>query len=355
MSDSYTFGRKKMSDQQNMEKIQEAAGMAEALSNENLDDFKGNRPQPPMNPGMNPAVQGNIPKEFLNEVNKIAGAGRTEHQQTFSNTPVNPVGVDAHFQNILSKLDTNNYEEIQLPSMGRFYDGNNGPVDGKLHIRPMTGEEEQILASQRLSVKGQSINMILERCIQEPFRAQDYLVVDRTYLLIYLRGISYTVEYPVELTCDSCDSKFDYSIMLNELNIDDCPEGFGPVLSDVLPKSGYRFSYRLPTGTDDVNVTDHREQRIKRFGKNAEDDTLLFRSAMLLNEIEGVNDKKKLEILLRKLPILDVNYIRTSTMDVPFGVNTKINVGCPNCMNEFTVELPYESNFFFPRKKERET
>ena len=41
------------------------------------------------------------------------------------------------------------YDEITLPSKGTFYNGGDGPTDGVIHVRPMTGEEEQILATPR--------------------------------------------------------------------------------------------------------------------------------------------------------------------------------------------------------------
>ncbi|WP_447516277.1 hypothetical protein, partial [Clostridioides difficile] len=63
----------------------------------------------------------------------------------------------------------------------------------------MTGEEEQILATPRFVRKGQAINMIFQRCLKEQFRPEQFLTIDRTYILIYLRGISYSPNYDVEV------------------------------------------------------------------------------------------------------------------------------------------------------------
>ena len=90
------------------------------------------------------------------------------------------------------KCSTSQYEEILLPSKGKFYDGTNGPSDGIISLRPMTGEEEQILATPRFVRKGQAINMIFQKCIKENFKVENFLTVDRTYMLLYLRGISYS-------------------------------------------------------------------------------------------------------------------------------------------------------------------
>jgi hypothetical protein len=247
------------------------------------------------------------------------------------------------------------YDTICLPSKGRFYDGQNGPSDGILNIRPMTGEEEQILATPRFVRKGMAVNMIFQRCMQEQFRAEDLLTIDRTYLLIWLRGISYSPNYDVEVKCPFTEKKFTATINLNELNVEECPADFGPDLQDVLPTTGYNFNYRLSTGKDEQEIQEHRDRRMKMFGDNAGDDTLLHRTAMLLNDIEGVNDKRELLTLIKHLPINDVSYIRNCINEPPFGVDTTVTLLSPYANEEFETELPLDANFFFPKRRRKET
>lgn len=247
------------------------------------------------------------------------------------------------------------YEEIELPSRGRFYDGTNGPRDGVLSIRPMTGEEEQILATPRFVRKGQAVNMIFQKCIKEDYRPENFLTIDRTYLLIYLRGISYSPDYDVEVKCPECEKKFATTIDLNSLYVESCPDDYGPDLQDVLPTSKYKFSYRLSTGRDEQEIQDYRDRRVKIFGDGAADDTLTHRTAQLLNEIEGLHDKRDLQTLIKNLPINDVAYIRGCINEPPFGVDTDVEIVCPSCLQEFQVDLPLEANFFFPRRKKGKT
>ncbi len=249
-----------------------------------------------------------------------------------------------------AKESVHQFEEITLPSLGKFYDGSDGPTDGKLWIRPMTGEEEQILATPRFVKRGQAINMIFQRCMRDKFRAEKFLTIDRTYLLIYLRGISYTPDYDVEVKCPECDRKFSHTINLNDLMVEECPEDFGMPLEDVLPTSGYAFRYRLSRGEDETHIQEYRERRIKMFGDQA-DDTLVYRTAMLLDDIEGLTDKKELQKLIAALPINDVAYIRNIVSEPPFGVDTNVEITCANCLQDFEVDLPLEANFFFPRAK----
>lgn len=245
------------------------------------------------------------------------------------------------------------YEEIKLPSRGYFYNGKDGPADGILHVRPMTGEEEQILATPRFVRKGQAINMIFQRCIQEHFRSDEFLSADRTYLLIYLRGISYGSEYEVEVKDPESDRKFPTTINLDSLHLNLCPDNYRPPLSGVMPKSGYRFNYRLSRGRDETAVQEYRDRHLKMFGDTGADDTLLYRTALLLEDVEGLKDKQELMMLLKKLPIQDVSYVRNLVSDPPFGVDTKVSIYSPYSMEEFDIELPLEANFFFPRHRRK--
>lgn len=308
-------------------------------------------------------IKGNMPPEFAKairqqgsdsqeslpeekETRKPAKMGSFEKREASS----------GHLKELLEVIKGSSavYEEIQLPSKGRFYDEETGPTDGVLHIRPMTGEEEQILATPRFVRKGQAINMIFSRCIKESgqFRPENLLTIDRTFLLIYLRGISYSPKYEVEIKCPECEAKFLTTIDLNSLYVEGCPDSYSlSNLQDVLPTTKLPFSYRLSTGQDEQNINDHRERRVKAFGDSASDDTLTYRTAELLEEIDGISNKNELQILLRNLPISDVSYIRNLINEPPFGVDTNVSITCPACYAEFSIELPLEANFFFPRRK----
>ena len=249
-----------------------------------------------------------------------------------------------------------NFDEITLPSAGKFYDGEDGPTDGVLHVRPMTGKEEQILATPRWVKGGKAMDMIFESCLQEDYDPVNFLSIDRTYLLIFLRGISYTPEYEVEIKCPDCSTKYSSVIHLNELPVDECKSDFGPdKLDDTLPTTGFSFGYRLSTGFDENEVSRHRERKAKWFGDRTTDDTLLFRMASLIDYIEEVDGKKDIQLVLEKLPVSDVNYIRNVVNEPPFGVDTKIPQVCVSCMSEFDIDLPLEANFFFPRRVREES
>lgn len=297
-------------------------------------------------------IKGNIPPQIREQImGSASAASNTEQREEKTQA------ISGDLRSLLEELknSTSIYEEVVLPSRGVFYDGTDGPADGILHIKPMTGEEEQILSTPRFVRKGQALNMIFSRCIKEKFKPEDLLTVDRTYLLIYLRGISYSTSYDVEIKCPECEKKFSTEIDLNSLIVERCPEDYGPALEGTLPTSGYKFRYRLSKGKDETDIQDHRDRRIKNFGDGAADDTLTYRTSILLEEIQGITDKRDLQTLIKSLPISDVSHIRNCVNEPPFGVDTKIETSCPSCLQEFDVDLPLEANFFFPRQRREKT
>lgn len=293
-------------------------------------------------------IKGNVPNHIREQ---IIGSTPGENEIQERHNP--PQNVSGDLKSLLEDLknSTSIYEEVLLPSKGVFYDGTNGPADGVLHIKPMTGEEEQILSTPRFVRKGQALNMIFSRCIKEKFKPEELLTIDRTYLLIYLRGISYSPSYDVEIKCPECEKKFSTDIDLNSLIVERCPDDYGPILEGTLPTSGYNFKYRLSKGRDETDIQDHRDRRIKNFGDSAADDTLTYRTSLLLEEIQGITDKRDLQTLVKNLPISDVSHIRNCINEPPFGIDTKIETVCPSCLQEFDVDLPLEANFFFPRQR----
>ena len=308
-------------------------------------------------------LSGNIPKRgFTKKLNP--NEENFEEQYVPPNKSVNDLRAafsgaptSGHLKELLDNLKglSSVYEEIELPSLGKFYNDSNGPSSGIVSIRPMTGEDEQILATPRFVRKGQAINMIFQRCIKERFNPENLLTIDRNYLLIYLRGVSYGTNYDVEIKCPGCERKFSTTIDLDTLYVETCPDGFGPKLQEVLPTSKLPFAYRLSTGKDEQEIVDHRERRIKAFGDNSTDDSLIYRTAMLLEHIDGLTNKAELQVIVKNLPISDVSYIRNCINEPPFGVDTNVEMVCPSCLHDFEVDLPLEANFFFPRRKKNKT
>lgn len=364
--------------QTNLDKMAEIRQAAEAGNDEGV-AAPGGQPQGPQSSApLQPGgfeITGQPPAEFLERMKQgtqqqppVAQQSTPQPQPQPQQPAANPmsrmnpepqlrVTGSSKLEGLIEEASksTGIYEEITLPSLGKFYDGSNGPKDGRIHVRPMTGEEEEILATPRFHKKGQAMNMIFNRCMRGNYDVSNWLSADRTYLLIYLRGISYTSDYDVEIKCPECDRRFATAIPLYDLDVENCPDNFNEeTLSDELPRTKFKFNYRLSRGNDEQVVQDHADKMMKEFGDiDRPDDTLLFRTALLLNDIEGLTNKTELQVLLRKLPIEDVNYLRNTVNNPPFGVETTVEIVCKACQRDFAIELPLEAGFFFPQNRKK--
>lgn len=330
-------------------------GMRDQMSTASAADRGGDKDPPFGEAPGGVEIKGTIPPQLQH---LLRGVGDTQAKQPHRNraASTNQYGApeNEHLNDLLRKLDakTHHYEQIVLPSRGKFYDGSDGPSDGVIYLRPMTGQEEQILATPRFMKNGRAIDMIFEACSQTKLNASRLLSADRTYLLIYLRGISYTPQYEVEVKCPSCSHKYPTVIDLNSIEVNECPDDFGPDdLEGVLPTSGFKFTYQLRRGANETDVNNYRERRSKQWGDNASDDTLHYQTAMLIGDIEGITDKMQLQQMAKRLPVNDVNYIRNMVNNPPFGVDTNIEMLCPSCYTDYSVDLPLEASFFSPRPK----
>ena len=261
-------------------------------------------------------IAGNMPPEFRQAIQeKRVQASPVKKQQPTEFEPfeappertakampdakVNARGTD-EFETLLEKLTAYRlWEPFQWPSKGKFYSN----IPDSVNVRAMTGEEEQILSTARFVKKGTAIDMIFKNCIKEAIPTEKLLSADRNHLLIFLRGISYTPEYDVEIKCPNCTMKFPTVIDLNDLDVNLCPDDFSDKnLSGTLPISGFKYRYRLATGQDEMEISDYQQRRIEQWGDQSEDDTALYRTALLLEEIESVTMKKELALLMKKLP-----------------------------------------------------
>lgn len=207
--------------------------------------------------------------------------------------------------------------------------------------------------------KGQAVNMIFRNCLQEQIDPEELLTVDRTFLLIYLRGISYTPDYEVQIKCPECEAKFPHNINLDRLHLEYCPDDFDQSqLETILPATGFKLRYRMSLGRDEAAIANHRDRRLKQFGENAADDTLLYRASLLIEDIETVNGHRVVGQaiilgILEQLPIKDVAHIRNLMSEPPFGVDTRVDVLCHACSHEFEITLPMEAGFFFPIQRRK--
>ena len=242
------------------------------------------------------------------------------------NQPVNDEAKQAVIDEILKELPTDTAVEVELPSESKVYrlEDPGAPIT----IRPMTFEDEKALVS---AGKGDDpVNLILQRCTTN-IRIPDLLSMDKLYLIMKLREISYGDDYNTLLVCSHCKAENPTTVKLSQLNVNPVPDDFEDPITVMLPTIKKEAKVRLPRV---------RDERMMMDTKTALDQIWRF-----VVEIDGYTDKSIVAPVVDKLPLRDIRTI-LNAIKTDYGVDTKIKFECNSCGGVTVVDLPIDSNFF---------
>ena len=232
-------------------------------------------------------------------------------------------------------------------------------------IRTMKVGEERILSDRKLAKSGGQTDALLSACWQETLDPGPYdfgdkdiewgrvLQGDRFYALLQVRALTYGPEYAFAVTCDSgaCRSRIEWELCLTDLPVrplsDESRAAFtsGNRFETRLPDADTKVWFRLLTGAD--------ERKLSQLRRNSADRLL---SAMLdfrVVEVEGVEARDKRRFI-EELSLRDADFLVDEFDRVDCGVETCIEVECPECFAVQDVELPFDRTFLMPGAKRRQ-
>jgi hypothetical protein len=223
-------------------------------------------------------------------------------------------------------------------------------------LRKMTGHEEAVLADRRFQRNGgKLLTELLTSCIVRlgdaaPTRAAVAAMysVDRNYLLVRLRSITFGPELPATYTCPGCGESVQVTEDLDNLPVESLPDGEG--VDDILVEleDGYfdrdgtihtALRLRLPVGTDEEAVAGQMREN-PSLGKNG----------LLARCLRGLGDlpRPRLEALgpkiMSELTLTDRRRIDRALEDAAPGVDLVRRLECPRCGKAFSASLDM-SNF----------
>lgn len=263
------------------------------------------------------------------------------------------------------------WEECHLPSRGIYY----GWSDGIIKVRPMGQVAEKILTTQRFAQSGQAIDHLFRECCQFPhgFDSTDLLLGDRIFILYYIRGITFGNIYEFVVTCprEDCGAVSTQVYDLNQLaeTIVWADSSLGqepfriklPYMSEVIGKDFY-VGVRFLRAFDSNAILANRKALKKAFVRPGSsrnnnqqrqmmsneqlDNTLTENLEKIIVEAQGVSDPFKIRQLIPKLHSQDSSVIREWLKQHTPSIDNTITVTCPECNNDFTVELPITDGFF---------
>lgn len=261
------------------------------------------------------------------------------------------------------------FETIELPSRGQYY---NWP-SGLIKVRPIGLLAEQALLNQRTAETGENIDNMIRECCEFPpgFDSSDLLVGDTTFILYYIRGISYGKEYNFIMECPHCGESSDYSYDLTKLSTlvryadPRIKEPYEVELPDMSEKIGrpIRVGLRFTRRSDMISLLARRKV-LKKTVTNAmrpgslnrkqiaSDNTNLLLTSVETNiqTVLGVEDPVRVREFCEKLTSADRQFIREWLKEHSPGLDPTVEMQCPACEQIISVALPVTESFFRKKK-----
>lgn len=232
-------------------------------------------------------------------------------------------------------------------------------------IRGMKAREERVLADRKLARSGAQLEQILAACWEETLDPGPYdvgeqpidwgkvLQGDRFFAMLQIRVLSYGADYAFSVPCENrgCRARIEWELDLRELPVkplsDESRAAFlaSNRFETVLPDAGRKVVFRLLTGAD--------ERRMAALRRAAGERPITTLLGFRLESIDGVEPRDK-QRFIEDLAMADVTFLLGEFDRVDCGVDTEIEVECPECFGTTRIELPFEKGFFLPERRRTE-
>lgn len=234
---------------------------------------------------------------------------------------------DSKLNDLFGDLPLENDLIVRIPSEGRFYPENPSP---QVKISPIKFDDEKDMISNiRNNVN--PVNLLLSKCVKG-IEAQRLLLIDKIFLLLKIRQISYGEIYPAIVTCPKCKTESRIDINLNDLVVNYIPSEVTDPREVTLPKLKKKAKVRFPRISDETFMTSQEEiySNLWRF----------------VVELNGSNDPVFIAKAIPKLPIMDVKKLVKEILRDDLGLNPKFLFECAHCKAVSQLEVPINENFF---------
>ena len=216
------------------------------------------------------------------------------------------------------------------------------PSGMEVTIREMTATEEGFLASPKMMKNGSAFEKILRNCVLDKEVDTDNLLVgDRYFLMLAIRRITFGDDYDFKVRCMTCGQTFQISVNLAELPVKKLEGDPDATHTITLPRTKKEVTFKLLRGRDEKKIATAMRKSPQE----------LIRLSLYLHTVAIDGDDNVSEKFFETLPGADSLYYRRKIDEVTCGIDTTVEVECPECDNEFEVQLPMNETFFFPNTR----
>jgi hypothetical protein len=238
--------------------------------------------------------------------------------------------------------------ETVLPTRGKLY-GDKLP-DGTIQYRMMETRDEKVIAGSRGSAEGLVTNLLNAVITTPGIKAQELLSIDRAFLLVQLRILSYGSNYVFKAPCPACGVTTRFEQELNALGVTMADDDFSEPLEIMLPVLEEPVWLRYLRGSDEETISAEAKRITARSTPGAGDAAYLLRLSRYIHHTLEVDEKDFIgkQVFVQGLTSLDSLAIRQAIEDSEIGLNMNIFVTC-GCGQESEMTLPFSEEFFRPR------
>ncbi len=231
-------------------------------------------------------------------------------------------------------------EKYILPSNGKL-EG----VPKEVTIRNMTTAEEKMLLGSSEDV----FDQIIKHCVVEPkdFDIKKIPLMDKNFLYVKIRVISYGNEYKFDYRCPECGKVSSTTIDLDDLEVEMLPDDYKDPFDVIeLPVCKDKVALSLPRNEDFIKIRSKVKRYESKFPDAIGDESWIFGMMAFITEINGEAVDAKLHDYVENLHVKDAAYLRHKVNKLKGGIERETTVHCSKCDNDVEVTIPMGVNFF---------
>ena len=234
------------------------------------------------------------------------------------------------------------HDLVQLPSGGVFYKSKKKAIK----VGYLTANDENLLVNVIRKNASTLIPNLLRSKIYEPDLKIDELIEsDVEAILLFLRNTSFGTDYIVQAKDPSTKENFNASVSLDEMNFKKTnfkpnDDGYFEV---TLPKSGFSAKIKPMTYTDSLEL----ESLSEKYPTERTAPIVTWRLNKHIVELNGVQEKNKIALMVDNLPIGDSKFIRSFLRENTPALDFKKTVTAPSG-ELVTIDVTFGVEFFRP-------
>lgn len=228
-------------------------------------------------------------------------------------------------------------------------------------IRELKTKEANLIARNFGTSAGATIQDVVAACWTKtldpgPYKLpasgvldwQDVLFGDVLYALLRIRALTFGEDYEFTVQCTNrpgCQERIKHTVVLDKVKVIPFPAA---------SRAAFAAGNRLETMLDDKKivfklVTGREQEKTKNVRKAHRDQAVSVALTLRIESIEGVDNGDK------KRWIEDLGLLKTWTLqermdEAEGGVETTIEITCPECFTIQEIELPLAGIFTLPKR-----